>query len=288
MCVRFQITRSLSNISPRRESATAKTAAAASSEVACAELSCYGVFRKLEPDDYSGGGERVIVGRPRRPRRDGGAFSPQEPALTYATPTTTTAAGNRDDSDSDSDGYGRRGRDADADDADDDLFEPGTYSVYDCDSSCCDASTAAAAAAATTDTTTCSSLASASDATTTTGPPRSTSTAGRRPRGTAGRESATSDFGAAAASWDDRNGDGFGAGCPAGVALQDTAVAATTADTRGGGVVVGGAAGAPFSHTPMGSTTKLVGIDANSDDAPKVRYVCFTPVCRRPGWSNLL
>jgi len=61
-----------------------------------------------------------------------------------------------------------------------------------------------------------------------------------------------SDFGGAVA-WDD-----YDYCCSAATAVD------TTVDLRGGSA-------APFSHTPMGSTTKLVGIDANSDDTPKVR-----------------
>lgn len=61
-----------------------------------------------------------------------------------------------------------------------------------------------------------------------------------------------SDFSGAVA-WDD-----YDYCCSAATAVD------TTVDLRGGSV-------APFSHTPMGSTTKLVGIDANSDDTPKVR-----------------
>jgi len=70
---------------------------------------------------------------------------------------------------------------------------------------------------------------------------------------TGGRDdSGLSDFGGAVA-WDE-----YDYCCSVATAVE------TTVDLRGG-------AAAPYSHTPMGSTTKLVGIDANSDDTPKVR-----------------
>ncbi|XP_050421694.1 sodium-dependent nutrient amino acid transporter 1-like isoform X2 [Adelges cooleyi] len=58
----------------------------------------------------------------------------------------------------------------------------------------------------------------------------------------------------------------------------DTAV--NTADPR-----AGGAAAAPYSHTPMGSTTKLVGIDTSSDDTPKI-YCCKSKCLQ--GFGTLL
>jgi len=45
---------------------------------------------------------------------------------------------------------------------------------------------------------------------------------------------------------------------------------AATVDATGGDLRAVGGAAAPFSHTPMGSTTKLVGLDTSSDDTPKV------------------
>ncbi|XP_025418408.1 sodium-dependent nutrient amino acid transporter 1 isoform X2 [Sipha flava] len=255
-----RITRSVSNISAMRgkhETATAGTTAA--SEVANAELSCYGVFRKLEPDDEergggggdggcgggvvvvvdgrvgSGGGECVIAGRRPPPRLSvppppGTAFSPQEPAFAHV----TTAADDDRDLDYDREHEHRDCCDGYYDDGD---FDRGTYSVYN-HCYCCDAATGTDAPSTAT--------------TTTTGP---TSAADHRgcccPRG-----DELSDFGPVA--WD--------CDCDCSAVTAGTTI---TGDLRG----VGGAAAAPFSHTPMGSTTKLVGIDANSDDTPKI-YCC--------------
>lgn len=199
-----------------KHDASTKTAASAMSEVASAELTCYGVFRKLEPDtdnndDVSGGGVRVTAGRPPPPLPAAAAasFSPQQPSFAFG----TVAAEN------------------DADDYSD--FDRGTYTVYDRCSDC--GGTTATAITRTTTTTTTTAA----------------STAG----GLSYSEDGLSDF----VVWDDRFD------CPATAAVvQDI----TTGDLRN---VVGGAAGVPFSHTPMGSTTKLVGIDANSDDSSKVR-----------------
>lgn len=249
----------------KHETAIAGTAAA--SEVANAELSCYGVFRKLEPDDEGrgegvggggggggdvvvvvdgrvvcgggGGGECVIAGRRPPPRLSvppppGTAFSPQEPAFAHV---TAAADDDRDhDHDHDHD-YEREHEHRDCCDGyyDDGDFDRGTYSVYN-DCYCCDAAIGTDAPSTAT--------------TTTTGP---ASAADHRgcccPRG-----DELSDFGPVV--WD--------CDCDCSAATADTTI---TGDLRG----VGGAAAAPFSHTPMGSTTKLVGIDANSDDTPKVR-----------------
>lgn len=228
---------------------------AAVSEVANAELSCYGVFRKLEPDGGGGGGgaepRRVIAGRP-PPRLPAlppppstppppspppiptttlpTAFSPQETASPYA---TTAVAVDYDD-----DGYD--GHHGDYDVYGD--FDRDTFSVYDDNGGvCCD--TIAAATSTPNATTTI---------TTKTGPLPSAT--GRRYRDD---DDVPNDFGAVV--WDDY-------GSPP---------AAVTGDLRG---AVAGSAVSPFSHTPMGSTTKLVGIDANNDDSPKVRTY-FSSIC---------
>lgn len=220
----MQITRSVSSISAMRgkhESSAKVSSAAGISEVANTEPSCYGVFRKLEPDDCGSGGtgvERVTAGRPPLPTTaTTNAFSPQEPALAYV----TVAAVDDDDYD-----YG------DCCDCGD--FDPGTCSVYTGggSSSCCDTTTTTAATG-----TTPSAAAKADVA----------STASHH-RLCCLYEYRLCDF-----VWDSYS-------CPATTAV----VVGTTADDlrRVGGAV------APF--TPMGSTTKLVGIDANSDDTPKV------------------
>lgn len=228
------------------------SATAAVSEVANAELSCYGVFRKLEPDGGDGGGgvepSRVIAGRPppRLPALPPPptttttlpiAFSPQETASPYVTAIVAV--------DYDDDGYGHhRGVYGNYDDVYGD-FDRDTFSVYDdyggvcCDTVVAISSHGTAAAAASPNVTT--------TATTKTGPPP-TATGRRRHRD----DDVPNDF--VAVVWDDY-------GCPP---------AAATGDLRG--AVAGGAA-APFSHTPMGSTTKLVGIDANNDDTLKVNVI---------------
>lgn len=238
--VLFQITRSVSNISAMRCKHDS-SATAAQSEVASAELSCYGVFRKLETGDddvgragdgscFEGGGERhrrrVIAGRlspsrlPVSPSST--VFSPQEPAFVYV--TAAAAAVDADD-------------EVYAVDGD---FDQRTYSVYDCDDYAANGSCQYAATTVTSSTATTNTTASCA--------------VGRCSRD----EDLLSDFGAVA--WDDYD-------CPATAAV----VGITTADLR----VVGGAA-VPFSHTPMGSTTKLVGIDANNDDTPNVSSAfCF-------------
>ncbi|XP_060870233.1 sodium-dependent nutrient amino acid transporter 1-like isoform X1 [Metopolophium dirhodum] len=202
-----QITRSVSNISAMRSKneSTMMTPTRGLSEVASAEMSCYGVFRKLE--SVRGGGERITAGRPPQSRLSVAVpsspitpVSPRVSAFAYV-----TAA-------------------ADDDDHDCCNFDRETYSVFGCD----------AATAVTTSTT----------ATVTTD---AASTGGRDDCG-------LSDFGGAVA-WDD-----YDYCCSAATAVD------TTVDLRGG-------AAAPFSHTAMGSTTKLVGIDANSDDTPKI-YCC--------------
>jgi len=92
---------------------SAKAATAAVSEVANAEPSCYGVFRRLEPDDAAGGGgqERAVTaGRP-----PSTAFSVQRPAFAF-----DTAAADCDHGDDYLDhGYGD--------------FYRGTYPAYDSD-----------------------------------------------------------------------------------------------------------------------------------------------------------
>lgn len=227
----FQITRSVSSISAMRgkhESSANASSAAGMSEVASAET-CYGVFRKLEPDDYYDGGgarvERVIAGRspPLQSTTTTTtttiAFSPQEPALAYV--TASVADDDYDDND-----YG--------DCCDYGDFDPGTCSVYTGggSSSCCDTTTTTAATAATPIGAAKIDVASSAV----------------HHRSCCLHEDRLCDF-----VWD-------GYGCPATTAV----VVGTTADDlrRIGGAV------APF--TPMGSTTKLVGIDANSDDTPKV------------------
>ncbi|XP_016655699.1 sodium-dependent nutrient amino acid transporter 1 isoform X2 [Acyrthosiphon pisum] len=201
-----KITRSVSNISAMRgkNESTMMTPTRGLSEVASAEMSCYGVFRKLE--SVRGGGERITTGRPPQSRL---SVAVQSPPITPVSPRVSafvyvTAAAD--------------------DDHDCCNFDRETNSVYGCD----------AATAVTTSTT----------ATVTTD---AASTGGRDDCG-------LSDFGGAVA-WDD-----YDYCCSAATAVD------TTVDLRGG-------AAAPFSHTPMGSTTKLVGIDANSDDTPKI-YCC--------------
>lgn len=208
------------------------------SEVASAELLCYGVFRKLEQDDNDGGGggvggggdddddddrgcvdggcggggggsNRVIAGRPpRSPVPPPIAFSPHEPSTGYVVVTDAAAA-------TDDDRHRHYHCDID--------FERDTTTSYSAYSDCC-----------------CGTA----TATTTTADNRSylDDDGGGR----------LNDFGV----WhDDRR-------------RYDYPAVAITGELRG--AAAGGAAGAPFSHTPMGSTTKLVGIDANSDDSPKV------------------
>ncbi|XP_050538405.1 sodium-dependent nutrient amino acid transporter 1 isoform X2 [Daktulosphaira vitifoliae] len=57
------------------------------------------------------------------------------------------------------------------------------------------------------------------------------------------------------------------------VGFYPTEVLGSDITTKTGDLCAGGAAAAPYSHTPMGSTTKLVGIDKNSDDTPNI-YCC--------------
>lgn len=202
----LQITRSVSNISAMRckNESTMMTPTRGLSEVASAEMSCYGVFRKLE--SVRGGGEQPIAaGRP--PQSPRLSVAVPSPSITPVSPRVSAFA------------YVTAAAD---DDHDHDFcnFDRETYSVYGCDT----------ATAVTTSTT-------ATDA---------ASTGGRDDCG-------LSDFGGAVA-WDD-----YDYCCSAATAVD------TTVDLRGGAAV-------PFSHTPMGSTTKLVGIDANSDDTPKVTY----------------
>jgi len=204
--VHLQITRSVSNISAMRgkNESTMMTSSRAPSEVASAEMSCYGVFRKLEP---VGGVERITAGRPPQSRLPvPPPISPVSPRVSAFACATAAADDDHDDENLDHDCCN---------------FDRETYLVYGCD---------AATAITTTSTTVTTDAAS---------------TGGRD-------ESGLSDFGGAAA-WDE-----YDYCCTAAIAVG------TTADLRGG-------AAAPFSHTPMGSTTKLVGIDANSDDTPKVR-----------------
>jgi len=195
----LQITRSVSNISAMRckNESTMMTPTRGLSEVASAEMSCYGVFRKLE--SVRGGGERITAGRLPQSRL---SVAVQSPPITPVSPRVSAFA------------YVTAAADGEHDCCN---FDRETYSVYGCD----------AATAVTTSTT---------DA---------ASTGGRDVCG-------LSDFGGAVA-WDD-----YDYCCSAATAVD------TTVDLRGG-------AAPPFSHTPMGSTTKLVGIDANSDDTPKVR-----------------
>ncbi|VVC40245.1 Hypothetical protein CINCED_3A018596 [Cinara cedri] len=238
------ITRSVSNISAMRckhDSSTTTTV----SEVANAELSCYGVFRKLEPDDGGvvvGGAvpRRVTAGRPppRLPALPPPPSTPPPPPLTAALPTAFI--------------YGEY----DIDDVDDDDvygdFDRDTYSVYDDDyvrGVCCDTVAAAISSRGIT-----ALPAACANITTTKTGPQPPSSNGRRYRDDDDDgDVVPKDFGVVV--W----GDDYGC-----------SPAAATGDLRG--AVAGGAA-APFSHTPMGSTTKLVGIDANNDDTPKI-YCC--------------
>jgi len=174
-----------------KNESTTMTSTPALSEVACAEMSCYGVFRQLEP--IGGGGERIIAGKPPQPIS---SVSPRVSAFVCATGVVDNYCDDRDDHD----------------DHECCNFDRDTYLVYGFDT-----------ATVTTD---------------------AASTGGRD-------ESGLSDFGGVVA-WDD----------------YDSGSAATTVGTT---VDLRGGATAPFSHTQMGSTTKLVGIDANSDDTPKVR-----------------
>lgn len=200
----LQITRSVSNISAMRckNESTSMTSSRALSEVASAEMSCYGVFRKLET--VHGGGERITADRPPQSRPPVAVPSPPVTSVSPRVPAFVYVTAAADD------------------DHDSCNFDRETYSVYGCDT----------ATAVTTSTT----------ATVTTD---AASTGGRDDCG-------LSDFGGAVA-WDD-----YDYCCSAATAVE------TTVDLHRG-------AAAPFSHTPMGSTTKLVGIDANSDDTPKVR-----------------
>ncbi|KAL5240353.1 hypothetical protein ACI65C_007763 [Semiaphis heraclei] len=203
-----QITRSVSNISAMRGKNESSTHAL--SEVASAEMSCYGVFRKLE--SVGGRGERITAGRPPPSRLP--VAVPSQPQTTSVSPRVSAFA------------YGTGT--ADDDDHDDHYdccnFDRETYSVYGCDTAT--AFTTSTTATVTTD---------------------GASTVGRD-------DSGLSDLGGAVA-WDD-----YDYCCSVATAVD------TTVDLRGG-------AAAPYSHTPMGSTTKLVGIDANSDDTPKI-YCC--------------
>jgi len=188
------------------------------SEVANAGLTCYGVFRKLEPEDdddlVDRGGDSVCgVGRAERvtgrrrptpppppPLSTSSSstveLSPQEFAFAYVAAAAAVGAGAADDDD------------------DDDDFDRRTYLVYDdvgsVDRGCCDTTTATTAA----DHSRCYRIGDL--------------------------------------IWDEY-------GC-----------SAATVDVTGGDLRAVGGAAAPFSHTPMGSTTKLVGLDASSDDTPKV------------------
>lgn len=218
----LQITRSVSNISAMRgknESTMMTSSSRAPSEVASAEMSCYGVFRKLEPvGSGDGGGERITAGRqPRQSRLFVPPISSVSPRVSaFACATAVADDDHDDDVNTDHDCCN---------------FDRETYLVYGCD---------AATAITTTSTTVTTDAAS---------------TGGRD-------ESGLSDFGGAAA-WDE-----YDYCCTADIAVG------TTVDLRGG-------AAAPFSHTPMGSTTKLVGIDANSDDTPKVRTYLYSFVLNR-------
>lgn len=254
----LQITRSVSNISStmRRETSTARAVA---SEVAT-ERSCYGVFRKLEPDDdRSGGGgsggsdggsgssgHRAggVVGEPRRrvvttdtpssPVPPPPSFSPQELANAYGTVDGVEVSCGNDDIDDDD--YGDRAA---------------TYTVY-----CCGGDTTPV-------TTVDSRTTSATTATTTTG-------VASAPGGCCHLNDYDRDDYALTFDipvWDD------GVRGHAAVPTTVVSIKNFATDITGGDLRVSGGAAAPFSHTPMGSTTKLVGIDANSDDTPKVRCI---------------
>lgn len=231
----------MSNISAMRESVTnnASTGANGMSEVANAELSCYGVFRKLETeddarlvDDGAGGGECVMSRRHNhhhhRQHRHHRRSPTPPPSTTSASSTSTVELSPQEFA------FAFGGSPvvvsatvgaSTVDDDDDDDFDRRTYLVYDNDDGvgsdnskgrhCCDTTTTTTAAA---DCRRCYRIGDL--------------------------------------VWDDY---GRGAG-----GIVDS----TAGDP--GTVGVKTAVALPFSHTPMGSTTKLVGLDAGTDDTPKV------------------